>query len=374
MLRTGPQKTVVKGAFKTVFLALSFVLLCSCQPKPLASYDWKLPAGFPAPIVPNDNPMTQAKVVLGQQLFFDQALSFNQSLACASCHLPEFAFAEPKKFAQGATGQVLRRNTQALVNVAYNSNLTWAHSGLQTIEQQILIPMFTEDPIELGITGHEQEVLQRFELGTYPQLFIDAFGNSSASFEHIVQALASYVRSLISFNSAFDRYAYKADDEALSASAIRGMDLFFSERLECFHCHGGVNFTQSSQHENQRLDLRPFHNTGLFNVDGTGAYPQEDQGLIEITLQHNDMGRFRAPSLRNVAVTAPYMHDGSMEDLSQVIDFYANGGRGAGVDSPIKSVFVKGFNLTADEKNDLLAFLHSLSDQEFLANTQTKPK
>ena len=358
--------------YKKVLIVASGLLLLNCQPTTQAVYEWNLPTGFPAPIVPVDNPMSEAKVTLGKQLFFDQALSFNHSLACASCHQPEFAFAERRKFAVGATGQRLRRNTQALVNVAYNSNLTWAHSGLNTIEQQILIPMFAEDPIELGITGHEQVVLQRFAQAPYPQLFLDAFDDSAPSFEHIVQALASYVRSLISFNSAFDRYAYKAEDDALSENALRGMDLFFSERLECFHCHGGVNFTQSSQHENQRLDLRPFHNTGLYDVDGSGAYPFSDQGLIEITLDHADMGRFRAPSLRNVAVTAPYMHDGSFSSLSQVIDFYAKGGEGGS--SPIKSPFIKGFYLSENEKSDLLAFLHSLTDEEFLTLSQTERK
>ncbi len=358
---------------RALFVFLSLWLF-ACQPKVVPSYDWNLPAGFPAPLVPINNPMTQAKVLLGEQLFFDQGLSFNNSLACASCHQPEFAFAEPKKAAVGATGQMLRRNTQTLVNVAYNSNLTWAHSGLRDIEQQILIPMFAEDPIELGITGHEQDVLQRFQQIPYPALFMTAFGDSDISFERIVQALASYVRSLISFNSPFDRYAYFAEDDALSASAIRGMDLFFSEKFECFHCHGGLNFTQSSQHENQRLDLRPFHNTGLYGVDGSGAYPPEDQGLFEVTLNANDMGRFRAPSLRNVAVSAPYMHDGSLDDLAQVIEFYANGGRGAGVHSPFKSPFIKGFELSEDEKSDLLAFLRSLTDEEFLSSTYTQYK
>ena len=144
------------------------------------------------------------------------------------------------------------------------------------------------------------------------------------------------------------------------------MDLFFSEKFECFHCHGGFNFSQSSQHENQRLDLRPFHNTGLFNVDEKGAYPQSDRGLIEITLKSIDMGKFRAPSLRNVQLSAPYMHDGSLQTLDEVIDFYAAGGRGTGISNPLKSPFVVGFVLRDTQKEDLLAFLHSLTDQKFI--------
>jgi cytochrome c peroxidase len=350
--------------------------LTSCTPDKSKEYDWRLPVGFPAPLVPLDNPMSDEKVALGKSLFFDTNLSFNRTMSCASCHQPEAAFAENKAVAIGATGQTHRRNTQALVNVAYNGHLTWAHSGLEQIEQQILIPMFSEDPIELGITGHEQQVLQRFSTETYQQLFAQAFDHDQPTFDHIVKALASYVRSLTSFDSAFDRYAYQNQDSAMSEAAIRGMDLFFSEKFECFHCHGGFNFSQSSQHENQRLDLRPFHNTGLFDVDDKGAYPQSDRGLIEITLKATDMGKFRAPSLRNVQLSAPFMHDGSLQTLDDVIDFYAAGGRGKGISNPLKSPFVVGFVLRDTQKEDLIAFLHSLTDQKFIdrhANSSAIP-
>jgi cytochrome c peroxidase len=350
------------------YLILSH-LLFACKP-PTSNqneYDWKLPKGFPSPLVPADNPMSDAKVALGKKLFFDVDLSFNQSTSCASCHQPQFAFSEPKKTAVGSTGQRHRRNTQSLVNVAYNNNLTWAHSGLNQIEQQILIPMFSEDPIELGITGHETEVLQRFKTLAYVKLFENSFDDSQVSFDKIVKALASYVRSLTSFASTFDEYAYQNNDDVMSDAAKRGMELFFSETFECFHCHGGFNFTQSSQHENQRLDLRPFHNTGLYNVDEEGAYPLYDQGLIEVTLQPSDMGKFRAPSLRNVEVSAPYMHDGSLATLDDVIEFYAAGGKGHGIANPLKSPFLLGFDLQLEQKQDLIAFLQSLTDRHFLS-------
>ena len=161
----------------------------------------------------------------------------------------------------------------------------------------------------------------------------------------------------------------------LNESAQRGLNLFFSERLECHHCHGGFNFTQSSKHQNQLLDLKPFHNTGLYNTDEKGAYPIVDQGLFEVSLDAKDMGRFRAPTLRNVALTAPYMHDGSLATLEQVIEFYAAGGRGQGINSPLKSPFVKGFELSPQDKQDLLAFLHSLTDKSFLTNPDfSEPK
>ena len=356
------------------YLILSSCLF-ACKPPALTQkeYDWNLPKGFPSPLVPKDNPMSVAKVALGKTLFFDVDLSFNQSISCASCHQPQFAFSEPQQTAVGSSGQRHRRNTQSLVNVAYNSNLTWAHSGLNQIEQQILIPMFSEDPIELGITGHENQVLQRFEKQHYPKLFKDAFDDGQADFDKIVKALASYVRSLTSFDSPFDQYAYQSNDAAMSDKAKRGMELFFSEKLECFHCHGGFNFTQSSQHENQRLDLQPFHNTGLHNVNDKGAYPIDDQGLIEVTLQPGDMGKFRAPTLRNVEVSAPYMHDGSLATLDDVIEFYAAGGRGHGTVNPLKSHFLAGFELKSQQKQDLIAFLHSLTDRQFLKSNVNYP-
>ncbi|MBL4632074.1 MAG: di-heme enzyme, partial [Paraglaciecola sp.] len=191
-------------------------LIAACKPATLSQdeYDWNLPKGFPRPLVPVDNPMSEAKVILGKKLFFDANLSFNHTTSCATCHQPQFAFSEPQKTAVGATGQKHRRNSQSLVNVAYNSNLTWAHSGLNQIEQQILIPMFSEDPIELGITGHENEVLLRFENREYARLFENAFDDSQASYDTIVKALASFVRSLTSFDSPFDEYAYQNNDDA----------------------------------------------------------------------------------------------------------------------------------------------------------------
>ena len=368
--------------FRTQFSHASFYLIMSCflfacKPPPFNQnddeYNWALPKGFPSPLVPNDNPMSAAKVALGKTLFFDEDLSFNQSTSCASCHQPEFAFSEPQNVAVGSTGQRHRRNTQSLVNVAYNSNLTWAHSGLERLEQQILIPMFSENPVELGITGHESEVLNRFKNQSYSKLFEHAFDDSSANFDRIVKALASYVRSLTSFASPFDEYAYQNNDDAMSDVAKRGMELFFSEKFECFHCHGGFNFSQSSQHENQRLDLRPFHNTGLYNVDDKGAYPVNDQGLIDVSLQPQDMGKFRTPTLRNVEVSAPYMHDGSLATLSDVIEFYAAGGRGQGKSNPLKSPFVAGFNLQLQQKQDIIAFLHSLTDRQFLNSNVNYP-
>lgn len=364
----------------SIFLATT-LLGCDANKTPKVDYQWPVLAGFPKPQVPENNPMSDGKVELGKQLFFDKNLSANQQQSCASCHQQQFAFAEPLPVSIGSTGEVLRRNAPALVNVAYNKTLTWAHDGITTLELQILLPMFSETPVELGITGHENEVLARFNTVKYQTLFEAAFAGQAPNFELIVKALASYVRSLISLNSPFDSYAYLGNDDAISESAIRGMNLFFSERLECHHCHGGFNFTQSTGHEQQLIDRRPFHNTGLYNVEvkpNEFGYPVVDIGLAEISTLAKDNGRFRAPTLRNIRQTAPYMHDGSVATLSDVIDIYAAGGRniehgkfkGDGRANRLKSQFIKGFELSAEEKQDLLAFLDTLTDDEFL----TSPK
>ena len=343
-------------------------------------YVWHIPEGFPRPVVPENNPMTPAKVALGRHFFYDQRLSGNGEQACASCHRPEGAFSEPRAHAVGSTGAFHRRNTLALVNVAYNETLMWAHPGLRTIEEQLLTPMFGDDPVELGIAGREEEVLARFRGDTlYQDLFGDAFPRErTLEFTHVVDALACFVRSLVSFESPFDRYAYAAQDEALDDVAINGLQHFFSERFECHHCHGGFNFTQSSTHEQVAIPDPSFHNTGLYNVGGDNAYPREDQGLYDLTGELPDRGKFRAPTLRNVALTAPYMHDGSLPDLGSVLDLYADGGRnipsgehaGDGGANAYKSQFVRGFEMTPTEREELLAFLRSLTDHRFVARPE----
>lgn len=369
------------------------VVISSCENKKNndTTYQWSIPQGFPKPQIPINNEMTTEKVALGRVIFYDKNLSFNQQQSCESCHQQEFAFAESKLTSIGTTGELHRRNAPALVNIAYNKTLTWAHDGLTSLEQQILLPMFGESPIELGITNYDAEVLARFQTPEYTKLFTAAFPQQEVSFNLIVKALASFVRSLISLNSPFDRYAYQADDNAISASALRGMNLFFSEKLECHHCHGGFNFTQSTSHEKQLIDRRPFHNTGLYYTEPTGVtgvkadvekksagYPVIDIGLGEISTLSRDNGRFRAPTLRNIEVTAPYMHDGSISTLSDVLDFYAAGGRnivdgpykGDGRKNPLKSAFIKGFEMSEQDKTDLLNFLNTLTDQSFLQNSE----
>lgn len=341
-------------------------------------YDWGLPAGFPKPQIPEDNPMTAAKVELGRHLFYDPRLSGNGAQSCAGCHRQELAFTDGQALAVGSTGETHPRNSMALVNVAYNATLTWAHPELERLEDQIPTPMFGEHPVELGITGHEDEVLGRLrDDPRYGPLFQAAFPGDSdpVAWDPIVKALAAFTRSLISVDSAYDRFVYGKDLEALSPSAQRGMELFMSEDFECHHCHGGFNFSVASVHVATAFSEKVFHNTGLYDV-GDGAYPLGNQGTFEITHRAEDMGKFRPPTLRNVAVTAPYMHDGSIATLEEVLDTYAAGGRhvregpyaGDGRRNRFKSGFVPGFPITDQEKQDLLAFLHALTDESFLTD------
>jgi cytochrome c peroxidase len=343
-----------------------------------SDYDWHLPEGFPLPPVPVDNPMTTEKVELGRYLFYDVRLSGNGTTACSTCHLQELAFTDGKALAVGSTREVHPRNSMTLTNAAYSATLTWANPNLRVFERQIPIPMFGEFPVELGITGHEDEVLERLRQDVdYQRLFAAAFPDQAdrITFANITRALASFTRTLISGDSAYDRYT-RGDETALPESAQRGMTLFFSEGLECHHCHTGFNFTLSTTTANSTFQDRPFFNTGLYNIDGSGAYPPNNTGVYEITGSPEDMGRFRPPTLRNIALTAPYMHDGSVATLPEVIQLYEDGGRvigegefaGDGTRNPHKSGLVPGFTLTDQEADDILAFLESLTDETFISN------
>lgn len=338
-----------------------------------------VPRGFPEPVVPADNAVTAEKIELGRFLFYDERLSANGTQSCGSCHRQDLAFSDGRELPLGSTGELLPRNSPSLTNSAYNATLTWANPVLRDFESQFLVPLFGESPVELGATGNETLILERLRQSErYPRLFAEAFPQATDPFEFgfIVQALASFVRTLLSGNSPFDRFTYDGESDALSVSARRGMELFYSERLECEHCHGGFNFSQSTVHSGTAFDAAGFQNTGLYNLDGEGAYPANNTGLFDSTGDPQDMGKFRAPTLRNVAVSAPYMHDGSVETLEDVVRLYEAGGRnltegkyaGDGRASPLKSGFLIGFTLTDSERQDVVAFLNSLTDTEFLTD------
>ncbi|MEL6903308.1 MAG: MbnH family di-heme enzyme [Cyanobacteria bacterium J06606_4] len=347
-----------------------------------SNYEWDLPSWVPRPAVPADNPMTAAKVELGRHLFYEPRLSATGDFSCASCHVQALAFTDGKPLSVGATGQTHPRNAMSLTNAGYNSAQTWANPLMQHLEQQMLVPLFGEEPVELGMAGREDELIAALASDPeYAQRFEAVFGENAVSVRNLTLAIAAFERTLNSFNSPYDRYRYGGEPTAISDAAKRGEALFTSERLECFHCHSGLNFSDSSHHERSGFIEIAFHNTGLYNVDGQGAYPSNNTGLKEITLNATDMGKFRAPTLRNIALTAPYMHDGSVATLEDAIDHYAAGGRtiesgkyaGVGSQNPLKSSFIKGFTLTHSEREDLLAFLNSLTDESFITNPRLSP-
>ncbi len=343
------------------------------------AYDWKLPAKFPVPRVPEDNPMTAEKVELGRYLFYDTRMSINGKVACATCHEQARAFTDGRVTAVGATGQVHPRNSMSLGNVAYAPTLTWANPGLRKLETQLLIPMFGETPVEMGLAGREKKLVAT--LGKDPRyrtMFAAAFPGEAQpiSVPNIAKAVASFVRTLITGGSAYDTYRFQRKAQGISVQAKRGEALFFSERLECFHCHIGLNFSGPLAFEGLEFEEAEFHNTGLYNIDGKGGYPKGNRGVFEVTGNPADMGRFKAPTLRNLKYTAPYMHDGSIATLDEVIDHYEAGGRdvhagkyaGDGRANPYKNAFVKGFKLTPEERADLIAFLMTLTDEAFVTD------
>ncbi|MEY4547491.1 MAG: hypothetical protein RL685_3686 [Pseudomonadota bacterium] len=347
---------------------------------PSGAFVWQLPPGFPQPRVPEDNPMTLAKVELGRHLFYDVRLSGNQTMSCATCHRQELAFTDGRGVSVGSTGQAHSRGSMSLANVAYASTLTWGHPYLSPLERQAAVPMFGQTPIELGLTSEGQLEERLRSVDVYQSLFALAFPDDPEPIRvlNLIQALACFQRTLISGRSPYDRWVYDADESALSESARRGFELFNSERLECFHCHVGFAMTDHITYQGQRNPGELFHNTGLYNVDGNGAFPEPNTGVYDVTRTAADMGKFKAPTLRNIAVTAPYMHDGSIASLSEVLDHYAAGGRtiaegpsaGIGSASPLISELVRGFQLSEQERADVIAFLESMTDREFLENPE----
>jgi cytochrome c peroxidase len=353
-----------------------------------AEFEWNLPEGFPTPRVPEDDPMTEEKVTLGRHLFYDERLSGNQTMSCASCHQQALSFTDGRALAIGSTGQVLPRSSMSLANIGYQPVLTWGDIRQTRLTTQMHVPLFAADPVELGVGGMEAELLERLRAdATYQTLFAEAYPDDADPFtiDNLTRAIASFERTLISGDAPADRFR-RGDTNALSASARAGRDLFLSDSVGCVKCHSGhygsnnqIFFTSNFDFEGEQPPRIQFDNTGLYNltVDGEdGWYPAPNTGLYAITGRPVDMGKFKVPSLRNVALTAPYMHDGSVATLDEVIDHYAAGGRtidtgpnaGIGSANPHKSRLVAGFTISAQGRQALLDFLDALTDEEFLTD------
>ena len=338
---------------------------------------WQLPQGFPVPRVPPDNPMTPVKVELGRRLFHDPRLSGDGTVACVSCHDPGRAYTDGRARAVGIQGNIHPRSAMSLTNVAYNATLGWDDPALTRLEDQARVPLFNTRPPEMGVAHREDSVLARFKDDhRYRALFLEAFPEDEdpVSMRNVTYALAAFERTLISGNSPYDRWAYGGEVDALNPDERAGARLFFSRRLSCFRCHAGFNFSGPVVYEGSAEPAALFHNTGLYNEDGHGAYPVPNTGIHRHSGRDADMGKFRAPTLRNIALTAPYMHDGSVPTLEAAVKHYALGGRARYV-SPqahpsqagaATDPLVAGFVLTPEEQSRLVAFLHALTDASFL--------
>ena len=291
------------------------------------------------------------RIRLGRYLFYDRRMSVNGTTACATCHRQELAFTDGRAHAQGATGQLHPRSSMSLLNVAQNRAFNWSDPTVHSLEQQALKPMFSTRPVELGLESGAADFLQLLRSdAVYAPLFRRAFPQQTDPYTiaNVAAALAAFERTIVSDNSPYDRF-HNGDTHAISEAAKRGENLFFLDGgPSCFRCHSGSNFTDGQ-----------FHNTALYN-----PYPTPNIGLIEHTGRPPDAGRFKTPTLRNIALTAPYMHDGSVATLEEVIDHYAAGGRAH--DNPNKDRLMHGFPMTPQNRADLVAFLESLTDDGML--------
>ncbi|WP_068306729.1 methanobactin export MATE transporter MbnM [Pararhodobacter sp. CCB-MM2] len=372
-------KLLILGALGVAASAATLVPILSMQQEqPAQAWVWTLPSWMAAPPVPADVVMTDALVDLGRHLFYDARLSSDGTIACASCHQQSAGFSDGRVTAIGVDGTEGRRNAPGLANVGYMPTLTWVNPHFDTLEFQALTPLFGTDPDEMGNAGREATMFAGLSADPYyevafPRAFPDRPGPDLFT---VTRALAAFQRTLVSFDSPYDQVAYGNDPEAMSAAARRGQDLFFDHRFECYHCHAAPLFTDNIQTTRTAFPESAYHNTGLYNIGQDGAYPSGASGLAEFTGRAEDMGRFRTPSLRNVAVTAPYMHDGSIATLREVLDHYAAGGRtipegphaGIGSQNPHLDPLIVGFRASDAEISDLIAFLESLTDQSFLSD------
>lgn len=321
----------------------AIILICFCIALPRAeaeeekNYRPEFPLGLDgdAYMVPQENPLSKEKVQLGKMLYFDKRLSADNSISCASCHDPEAGFADPSPLSKGFQGKTGTRHSPTIINSAFSYFQFW-DGRAPSLEEQAKAPM--ENPLEMAHTL-EGAVKSIAAIPGYRPYFKAAFGDDTVTIGRIAQAIASFERTVLSGNSPWDRYIYANEVDALSESARRGLELFEGKAL-CTSCHVGFNLTD-----------------GLFHNLGVGMSKENpDLGRYIVTGEEKDKGAFKTPTLRDISKTAPYMHDGSMKTLEEVIELYNRGGE----PNPWLDPKMKPLNLSEQEKQDLLAFLKSL--------------
>ncbi|WP_211344288.1 cytochrome-c peroxidase [Flavivirga rizhaonensis] len=342
------------------YFILLFFICISCSNESVNEYvptpsPLEIPPFFQdnilAPVIPTNNPQTVEGIALGKKLFFDPILSADNTQACADCHAPENAFSDADRFSDGIDGFFGNRNSMPLFNLAWNYDEKFFWDGRSFgIEHQAFQPVI--DPLEMHNTWVqvEQKLQQHIE---YPNLFEQAFGTSTIDSTLVTKAIAQFERTLISSNSKFDKHLL--NEATLTPEELNGFNIFMDEtKGDCFHCHGSD--------KNPLWTDNMFHNNGL---DATFT----DLGLGKITGDPADNGKFKSPSLRNLAFTAPYMHDGRFATLDDVISHYSEGLQNSPTIDPLmKKVAQGGVQLSAQDKADLKTFLLSLSDFEFINN------
>lgn len=319
-------------------------------------YNFTVPEGFPQPNFPEDNPLTNEGVELGRHLFYEKGLSRDGTQACASCHLQQRAFTDVTATSTGITGARGTRKAMALFNLAWQDHFFW-DGRAATLEEQALKPIV--NPIEMDNTL--KAAVNAIKDDTlYQQLFEEAFGSKEVTPEKMGKAIAQFERTIVSANSKYDRVKLMKTGEQFTPTEERGFQMFNSEQADCFHCHGPRETGQLFGSFGKDLQ---FVNNGL------KADYSRDEGRAEITGERADIGKFKIPSVRNVEFAFPYMHDGSIPTLDSLIGFYNFGGhKHFNVDPNMKKAGI-GRNWTVGQRNDLEAFLRTLSDFTFLTDS-----
>ena len=354
---------------KARFCAVAFlcVFLFSCKkdggdaPDP-TPYAFNIPSGYPQPLQPADNMTTEEGIELGRRLFYDTRLSANNAISCATCHRQEFAFTDQFQFSSGINGQLGHRNSMSLVNLAFNQNQHFFWDGRATsIEQQIFEPV--RNPVEMASDWNT--VVQKIKAESiYPPLFEKTFGNKDIDSVKISKAISQFLRAIVSFNAPFDKWA--RGEGTLTPQQLNGLNLIQSQtKGDCFHCHNSAD----------RLFSRYGHTNNGLDPQSAWSNPNFDFGHFEVTGNVADKAKFKVPTLRNIMLTPPYMHDGRFATIEDVlIGHYLTGGQVSETIDPLMEYSPQimpnnpGLNLTPQDVQDIVAFLHTLTDTELTNN------
>lgn len=330
---------------------------------------FEIPSHFPHMDQSN---LIAERVELGRWLFFDTRLSRDGTRSCGICHEPAKAFSDGLVRSLGIENTPLPLNSLPLFNIYWREELTWSNR-IADLRTHMLIPLFESEPVEMGM---EEELLEdRLKNNErYVSLFSLAFPEqtNAVTTENTIQAIADFTSTIVSGNSAYDKWLL--GEESLEPIIEQGMDLFYGQELQCSQCHGGLFFDQPNPETTQVTSRHGYFNTGQYNIDEEGSYPENAQGVIESTGVPEDMGKFRVPTLRNLNYTYPWMHDGTQISLRHIIKAYARGGRllesgpyqGDGSLNPHKSSLIRGFSISEEEIDALISFLDSLQDESLI--------